>query len=172
MTKFFGGVLSVIAVGVMLIAYGLLKSGPSAYAPDAYPPGFYPAAHAYGQQVYAPGTAYVPGTPVASPVNGYALVPAAGAPMATVPHGAPVMAIPAVVSPTQSAPAVVQSPAPARQVVRSSPRSGRDWTKTALIIGGTTAAGAGIGGIFGGKKGALIGAAIGGGASSIHQSTR
>ena len=45
---------------------------------------------------------------------------------------------------------------------------GRDWTKTALVIGGTTAAGAGLGGIFGGKKGALIGAAIGGGASTLY----
>ena len=37
------------------------------------------------------------------------------------------------------------------------------------MIGGSTAAGAGLGGIFGGKKGALIGAAIGGGASTIYQ---
>jgi len=38
--------------------------------------------------------------------------------------------------------------------------SGRDWTKTAMVIGGSSAAGAGLGAIFGGKKGALIGAAI------------
>ena len=44
---------------------------------------------------------------------------------------------------------------------------GRDWKKTALVIGGTTATGAGLGAIFAGKKGALIGAAIGGGASTI-----
>jgi hypothetical protein len=37
------------------------------------------------------------------------------------------------------------------------------------VIGGTTAAGAGLGAIFGGKKGALIGAALGGGASSIYE---
>jgi hypothetical protein len=49
---------------------------------------------------------------------------------------------------------------------------GRNWKKTAMIIGGTTAAGAGLGGIFGGKKGALIGAAIGGGASTIYETTR
>ena len=41
-----------------------------------------------------------------------------------------------------------------------------------MIIGGTTAASAGLGGIFGGKKGALIGAAIGGGASTIYETTR
>ena len=38
-----------------------------------------------------------------------------------------------------------------------------------MVIGGTTAAAAGVGAIFGGKKGALIGAAIGGGASSIYE---
>jgi len=49
---------------------------------------------------------------------------------------------------------------------------GRDWKKTALIIGGTTATGAGLGAIFGGKKGALIGAAIGGGASTIYEARK
>ena len=54
--------------------------------------------------------------------------------------------------------------APARAVERA---PGRDWKKTAMVIGGTTAAGAGLGAIFGGKKGALIGAAIGGGAGTL-----
>jgi predicted ABC-type sugar transport system permease subunit len=45
----------------------------------------------------------------------------------------------------------------------------RDWAKTAMVIGGTTAAGAGLGAIFGGKKGALIGAAIGGGAGTLYE---
>jgi hypothetical protein len=48
----------------------------------------------------------------------------------------------------------------------------RSWKKTAMIIGGSTAAGAGAGGIVSGKKGALIGAAIGGGAASIYEATR
>jgi hypothetical protein len=56
-------------------------------------------------------------------------------------------------------------PAP-RRVVRS---SRRDWKKTAMVIGGSTAAGAGLGAIFGGKKGALIGAAIGGGAGTLFE---
>jgi uncharacterized protein YcfJ len=66
---------------------------------------------------------------------------------------------------------VVEQPAPRRaQVVqvRRGPR--RDWRRTAMVIGGSTATGAGVGGIFGGKKGALIGAAIGGGASTIFES--
>jgi len=40
------------------------------------------------------------------------------------------------------------------------------------VIGGSAASGAGVGGIFGGKKGALIGAALGGGAASIYEATR
>jgi hypothetical protein len=41
-----------------------------------------------------------------------------------------------------------------------------------LIIGGSAASGAGVGAIVDGKKGALIGAAIGGGAASIYEATR
>jgi hypothetical protein len=48
----------------------------------------------------------------------------------------------------------------------------RSWKKTALIIGGSTASGAGVGAVIGGKKGALAGAAIGGGAASIYEATR
>ncbi len=63
---------------------------------------------------------------------------------------------------------VYQEQAPARvvQPQRSSLK------KQLLVIGGSTAAGAGIGGIVGGKKGALIGAALGGGASTIYEATR
>jgi hypothetical protein len=51
-------------------------------------------------------------------------------------------------------------------------QQGRDWKKTALVIGGSTATGAGVGAIFGGKKGALIGAAIGGGASTLYEAKK
>jgi hypothetical protein len=63
--------------------------------------------------------------------------------------------------------------APAQEnvvVERTTPQ--RSWTKTAMVIGGSSAAGAGVGGIMGGKKGALVGAAIGGGAASIYEATR
>ena len=55
-------------------------------------------------------------------------------------------------------------------VVESRPK--RSWQKSALIIGGSAASGAGVGAIVGGKKGALIGTAIGGGAASIYEATR
>jgi hypothetical protein len=58
----------------------------------------------------------------------------------------------------------------ADRVVERQPQ--RTWKKSALIIGGSTASAAGVGAIVDGKKGALIGAAIGGGAASIYEATR
>jgi hypothetical protein len=75
-----------------------------------------------------------------------------------------------------SEPRVVQTyqraAAPRRTAVRVERKSGRDWKKTALVIGGSAGAGAGVGAIIGGKKGALIGAAIGGGASSLFEAAK
>ncbi len=58
-----------------------------------------------------------------------------------------------------------------RVVVRERPVR-RSWKKSGLMIGGSAASGAGVGGILGGKKGALIGAALGGGAASIYEATK
>src|SRR5262249_640568 len=55
------------------------------------------------------------------------------------------------------------SESPRRTTNRLERRATRDWTKTALVIGGSSAAGAGIGALVGGKRGALIGAALAGG---------
>jgi hypothetical protein len=160
MTKFLAGVLSVIAAGVLLIAYGLLspRVGASASPADTNPfarPMFaneqglmrddpYAARYAYGN-AYIPQAPYgynYPSAPQAVPVSDVR-------PMRT----------------------VTTTAARERTVpTRLEPR--RNWKKTALIIGGSTAGGAGLGGILGGKKGALIGAAIGGGASSIYEATK
>ena len=64
---------------------------------------------------------------------------------------------------------------PSRQrttTVRREEESNRSWGKTAMIIGGSSGAGAGIGGLIAGKKGALIGAAVGGGAAAIYESRK
>lgn len=53
--------------------------------------------------------------------------------------------------------------------VRHSNRRHRSWAKSALVIGGSAGTGAGIGGIIDGKKGALIGAALGGGIGSLYE---
>ena len=79
----------------------------------------------------------------------------------------------------QRAPAprtVYRTAAPAAQsdrvVVTERTAPTRSWKKTAMFIGGSTAGGAGVGGLIGGKKGALIGAALGGGAASIYEATK
>jgi uncharacterized protein YcfJ len=48
----------------------------------------------------------------------------------------------------------------------------RSWQKSALLIGGSAAGGAGLGGLIGGKKGALAGAALGGGAAAIYDQVK
>ena len=156
MRAFFAAVLSVIAVGVVLIAYGLLN--PRAAVADSYP---YARPMTPSQRVgliedgygYAPNSPYMYTTgraPMAYPVNDVRAVPAYDA------YPAPRRV---------TSPQVATRSAPSR-VERS---SSRDWTKTAMVIGGTTAAGAGLGAIFGGKKGALIGAALGGGAGTLYE---
>ena len=45
----------------------------------------------------------------------------------------------------------------------------RSWKKSALVIGGATAAGAGAGALIGGGKGALIGGAAGAGAGTLYE---
>ena len=62
---------------------------------------------------------------------------------------------------------IVTRSAKTAHIARPTPQ--RDWTKTLLVVGGSTAAGAGLGGIVGGGKGAAIGAAIGGGASTLFE---
>ncbi len=73
----------------------------------------------------------------------------------------------------QPAPRVVRTvsaPAPratTQRVVYTERRPVRSKTKSAVIIGSTAAAGAGVGALIGGKKGALIGAVAGGGGAAI-----
>ena len=67
---------------------------------------------------------------------------------------------------------VAAAPVQSERVSYEERQPTRSWQKTALIIGGSTASGAGVGAMIGGKKGALAGAAIGGGAASIYEATR
>ncbi|HEY7291467.1 MAG TPA: hypothetical protein VH583_16635 [Vicinamibacterales bacterium] len=144
LARYFAAVLSVIAVGLLLIAYGLLS--PRVPVADA-------------AMLTQPGATDVNTAP------GFVqdLTPPA-AQRADIAYR--------VASTATSAPVVTQPVAYQRTPARVERSSGRNWAKTALVIGGSTAAGAGLGGIFGGKKGALIGAAIGGGASTLFESQR
>jgi hypothetical protein len=176
MTKFLAGVLTVIAAGVLLIAYGLLGPQTEAYSAreplagpmlanqrvmlrDAAAPA--PAVHPY---------AVVPVNPYAANAYGYDaryMPPASYGGYAPVAAAPPVQAVPVRTVVTEVQP---QARPAARTVERAAPK--RNWKKTAAVIGGSSAAGAGVGAIFGGKKGALIGAAIGGGASTIYEVTK
>jgi hypothetical protein len=163
MRGFFAAVLSVIAVGVLLIAYGLLgtraAAAPGAIQYDARGQAYelarpmYASERSAGIDVADPYSPYAARTPMAYPVNSVRPVQAAYDPY--------VAPAPRRVVTTTSAPRTTT------RVVERAP--GRDWKKTAMVIGGTTAAGAGLGAIFGGKKGALIGAALGGGAGTLYE---
>jgi len=164
MTKYLTGVLSVMAAGVLLIAYGLLtRQATSLSYPNKNPYGV-PAPYAYGDQ---------------PSFSAGATVPCANGMQVTYPYGNPYMGNSAgarsvsaqpvgMIAAVDNAP-VVRRHSAVRTVVRA-PR--RDWKKTALVIGGSTATAAGIGALVGGKKGALVGAALGGGASTLFETTR
>lgn len=185
MTKYLAGVLTVIAMGVLAVAYGLLAPGrtmsASAMQPLMAP---YQTMEPGGQRpVSMPQPAVQQPMPYASVPVTYQAPMAAGSYVAQAPQMVtyvPVSSGAYVQQPVAVAPRPVQAvayqpaprvrPASRRVVVEREPR--RDWKRTAMIVGGSTAAGAGVGGIFGGKKGALIGAAIAGGASTIYQTSK
>jgi len=165
MTKYLAGVLSVIAGGVLLVAYGLLSPRTTAFSYPNQNPYSAQAAYAYGaQQPFAVGSA-VPcanGMQVANPYGNQYLQ-----------NGVMPMAVSA--QPVRTVEVVERTPVVRRQatrtvVTRAAPR--RDWKKNALVIGGSAATAAGIGGLIGGKKGALIGAALGGGAGTLYATRR
>jgi hypothetical protein len=70
--------------------------------------------------------------------------------------------------------AVAQAPVRRVSTQRASSevKSQRSWQKSALLIGGSAGAAAGLGAVMGGKKGALAGAAIGGGAAAIYDQVK
>jgi hypothetical protein len=162
MRGFLATVLSVIAAGVLLIAYGLIA--PRAAAISAASPGVpvmfdaQTGTYQVARPMYASERiALTDGSDVrALGGRDYGVAQATPRTVSYASDARPVRAY-------------STAPVPRRAATRVSADRGRDWKKTAMVIGGTTAAGAGLGAIFGGKKGALIGAAIGGGASSIYE---
>ena len=153
MRNFLATVLSVIAAGVLLIAYGLLS--PHAAATDLYAsqqPMLLSDRGGITDLTPRQPTAYVVSDTRALPSYDALLQENASLRRAQVDG----------IRPTPVSERV-------RSTLRVAKSSGRDWKKTAMVIGGTTAAGAGLGAIFGGQKGALIGAALGGGAGTLFE---
>ena len=169
MRAFLASVLSVIAVGVLLIAYGLLGTRAAA-APGMIQYDARGQAYELARPMYASERPV--GVDLTDPCSPYAV---------RTPMGYPVNSVRPMAVPAGYDPYVAAAPAPRRVVTQTAPRAttrvverraGRDWTKTAMVIGATTAAGAGVGAIFGGRKGALIGAAIGGGAGTLYEARK
>jgi hypothetical protein len=149
MKAFLGTVLTAIAAGVLLIAYGLLAPRAGAVPLSTLDnPGAAPVVYDARTGAYT----------LAQPM--YASAPLALAPAATAvaPRPVPVNYVVPVASTVRRTSTIERARAPQR-----------DWQKTALVIGGSTASGAGLGALVGGKKGALSGAAIGGGASTLWE---
>ena len=152
MRIFLATVLSAIAVGVLLIAYGLLSPGARVAAGPAWNDDG-PLRIESLSDAYRVDQARFAGEPIAYRASNGVVRPVYAS--ERIPVYAPEPA-----------------PAPRRATVRVVRKPGRDWKQTALVIGGGTGAGAGVGAIFGGKKGALIGAAIGGGASTLFEAAK
>ena len=159
MRTIFGAVAGALAVGAVLVAYSLGEhhtfNADYAMAPAGYQQGPNPA-NPYLVQAGQAG--YVsPYGPYGTP-NGFV------SPYAN-----------SVVAPT-AYPAqrtYVSQPAARSTGVRRTYASNREsashrtWQKSALLIGGSAAGGAGIGALIGGKKGAGIGALVGGGSAAL-----
>ena len=116
-----------------------------------------------GQYVEVPGAkpvTYAAATPLRSAAPAAGIVPVSNRRTTAAPRRT------VYTAPAQERGGVVER----EVVVERAPE--RSWGKTALIIGGSAASGAGVGAVIGGKKGALAGAAIGGGAASIYEATK
>jgi hypothetical protein len=149
MRAFLGTVLSLIAAGVLLIAYGLLVPRVAAVSPVV------PVTDGYGQfarPIYASERISLSDRPAASAYRAPEFI---DRPARRESYD------------QEYVPRYTTARRPA--ATRFAVDRGRDWKRTAMVIGGSTAVASGLGAIFGGKKGALIGAALGGGASTIYE---
>ena len=166
MRTFLGTVLSAIAVGVMLIAYGLLTSNARAAGPiwSGAP------VTADSRSEAAFGLRCEPGQrAIIRQVAGAAEAGCVDPPSFDR-YGSVATPVAYRTSESRQFQTYDRAAAPRRiSTVRVERKSGRDWKKTALVIGGSAGAGAGLGAIIGGKKGALIGAAIGAGGGTVYE---
>jgi hypothetical protein len=142
-------VLSTIAIGVLFIAYGLLSVRPDLTG------GTYPPPLNTGRAVPVSTTIGLPDDDLAYRGTGVREAWLYPAPSTSV-------------TGRRSAHFVVHTRRIPVRVARTA-RPRRDWAKTALIIGGSSAAGAGVGAAIGGGRGAAIGAALGGGISTLYE---
>jgi|SRR5437588_12131100 len=161
MKTLFGAVAGALALGAVLVAYDLGEH------------------HSFNRDAAAMSLGYQVGQPYAMPVGqtGYASPYAPYGPQfaAQYPYGAaaPMAPMAGYGVPQYVSQPVVTQPAVRRVSTRTAYTSERastpqrTWQKSAMLIGGSAAGGAGVGALIGGKKGAGIGALIGGGAATL-----
>jgi hypothetical protein len=156
MKTLFGAVVGALALGAVLVSYDLgerrVFSRDVAMVPAGYQQMGSPYLVQAGQGgVVAPyGTQFVP-------QNSYGVVTPAG------------YAAPQYVSERVTPQPAVRRVSPQRTYASeqvAAPK--RSWQKSALLIGGSAAGGAGVGALIGGKKGAGIGALLGGGTAAVY----
>ena len=168
MKTLFGAVAGALTVGAVLVSYNL--GAQHTFSRDAA------MAAGYQQQMANPYLTQVGQTAYASPYAPYATAFAAQNPCGAMVPAGYVMAQPA---PQYASQRVVTSQPVARRTVsqRTYASEGvakpqRSWQKSALLIGGSAAGGAGVGALIGGKKGAGIGALLGGGSAAIYDQVK
>ena len=191
MRTLLGSLLGIIAIGVLLIAYGLLgpRAGVAATFDTYQSARTVPIAGRPGMANDASGADAFDARQTAASGLQLRCEPGQRAVIRTVGEAAAAECVDAATSdsgyattraalvypvsevrpsrPAVHTSAVAAQPRARKALVERRPR--RDWKQTAMMIGGSGAAGAGLGAIFGGKKGALIGAAIGGGAGTLFE---
>jgi hypothetical protein len=126
-----------------------------------------------GSAVYVAGTKSPTGAPVEVVVSASPAAFESVQPAALVSRPLPRRAVtrdvayePAPAPRASASPTVVRESRDER-VARAEPK--RTWKQSAMIIGGGAVTGAAVGGLTQGRKGAAIGAAIGGGAASVYE---
>jgi len=162
MKTLFGAVAGALTLGAILVSYSLGEQ--HTFSRDA--------AMAWGnQQQVNPYLMPVGQTGYMTPYGPYAAPFAAQSPYGVMtPAGYVVpQAGPQYASQTVAAPQPVARRAVSQRTYSSDGvvKSQRTWQKSAMLIGGSAAGGAGVGALIGGKKGAGVGALIGGGAATL-----
>ena len=163
MKTLFGAVAGALTVGAVLVSYSLGEQ--HTFSRDAaMAAGYQQMGNPYlvqaGQTGYvAPYGAYA--TPFAAQ-NPYGVMMPAGYPM------------PQYVNQGVMAPQPVARRAVSQRTYASEgvAKPARSWQKSALLIGGSAAGGAGVGALIGGKKGAGIGALLGGGTAAVYDQVK
>ena len=152
MKMILGAVAGALAMGAVVLSYGLGHRQALSQVGSMAPAGYFETANPYLAQAMLSSRG----------VN--ALAMPAG-------YGAPPSSDYRVVAPRPSAQRVVSQ----RERVYAGERAARprrSWQKSALLIGGSAASGAGVGALIGGKKGAGIGALLGGGSAAIFDQVK